>query len=153
MGDLYPFGGMMKYSIIIDPDREEEILIYAREKNPLVERLEELLSAAEVELLGYCGNEIATLSPLEVECFFLEDGRLFAMSGGKKYLLKQRLYQLEESVGGDFVKINQSCLVNVRAIDRFETKLGGALAVRLKCGYTDYVSRRQMRAVKEKFGI
>lgn len=153
MGDLAPFGGMMKYNIIIDPEREEEILIYAREKSALVERIEELICAAEVELVGYCGNEIASLSPLEIECFFLEDGKLFAMSGGKKYLLKQRLYQLEDSVGGDFVKINQSCLVSVRAIERFETKLGGALSVRLKCGYTDYVSRRQLKAVKEKFGI
>ena len=143
----------MKYSIFIDPEREEEILIYTREKNALIERIEELISGSNVELVGYRNDEITPLKPLDVECFFLEDGKTYAMCGGKKYNLRARLYQLEATVGDVFLKINQSCIVNVNAIEKFETSIGGALRVRLKCGYTDYVSRRQLRSVKQKMGM
>ena len=143
----------MKYTLIIDPEREEEIIIYAREKNALVEKIEELVDESRASLVGYFQDEIVTLKPFDVECFFVEDGKLYAISGGKKYALRERLYQLEAAVGDDFLKINQSAIVNVRAIEKFQTSVGGALRVRLKCGYTDYVSRRQMRAVKEKIKI
>ncbi len=143
----------MKYSLFIDPEREEEILIYARERNSLVERIERILAEDSLELLGFCGDEIVKLSPTEIECFFVEDGRLFALSGEKKYLIKQRLYQIEETLGADFLKINQSCIVNVSMIERFDTSLGGSLTVRLKSGYKDYVSRRQLKIVKERIGF
>ena len=147
------FGGKMKYSLFIDPEREEEIIIYAREKNSLVERIEEIIDRGEVDLVGYLQEEIVTLKPFAVECFFVEGGKLYAISGGKRYAMRERLYQLEAAVGDDFLKINQSAIVNVRAIEKFETSIGGSLRVRLKGGYTDYVSRRQLHAVKEKIGI
>jgi DNA-binding LytR/AlgR family response regulator len=143
----------MKYTIVIDPEREEEILIYAKSRSPLVERIEELIRESDVSLVAYCGDEIVTLSASEVECFFMESGKLYAMAKGKKFLLKQRLYAIEEITGSDFLKMNQSCIVNVNAIERFETKLGGALMVKMRCGYVDYVSRRQMKTVKNKIGM
>ena len=146
-------GGEMKYTVVIDPDREEEILIYAREKSPLIEKIEKLLDDRNADLVAYCGEEIVSFKADSAECFFVEKSRLFAIFRGKKYVLKQRLYQVEETVGEDFVKINQSCLVNVKAIEKFEMSVGGSLRVKLKCGYTDYVSRRQLKTVKEKIGI
>ncbi len=143
----------MKYSIFIDPARDEEVLIYAHEKNELVGRLERLLSEHDIELLGYLGDEIVKLEAREVECFFSEDGRVFADFCGKKYLVKERLYQLEERLGSEFLKINQSCVVNVSRIERFETSIGGSLMIRLKGGYRDYVSRRQLKIVKERIGF
>ena len=53
----------------------------------------------------------------------------------------------------NFVKINQSCIVNVNKIERFDTSVSGTLKVSLKNGYTDYVSRRQLKPIKERIGI
>ena len=55
--------------------------------------------------------------------------------------------------GSDFVKLNQSCIVNIKKIECFDASLGGALKVTLKNGYRDYVSRRQLKAVKERLGL
>ena len=65
----------MKYSIFIDPSRDEEVLIYAHEKNELVARLERLLSEDDVEFLGYFSDEIVKLTLDDIDCFFVEDGR------------------------------------------------------------------------------
>lgn len=143
----------MKYSISIDPEREEEVLIYARERSCLVERIEGLLKGDSAELLGYFGDEIVKLTPTQVECFFVEDGRVFAICKNNKYLIRQRLYQVEKGFGRSFLRINQSCIVNVDMIERFGTSIGGSLMVQLKGGYKDYVLRRQMKFVKERIGI
>ena len=67
----------MKYTLIIDPEREEEIVVYAHERSDTVERIEELLGKNEGELLGYLDDEIVNIRACETECFFLEDGRCF----------------------------------------------------------------------------
>ena len=67
--------------------------------------------------------------------------------------LKQRLYQVEDNLDKDFIKINQSTIANIRMIERFSVSIGGSLQVIFKNGYKDYVSRRQLKSVKERMGI
>ena len=143
----------MKYSIIIDKDRDEEVIIYAHSPNETVKRLEEILNQDSQELIGYCDDEMVIIIPDKVICFIVEDSRCYALTDKGKYLLKQRLYQIEEGLGERFVKINQSCIVNVKMIDCFKTSLGGSLMVIMKGGHRDYVSRRRLKAVKERIGF
>ena len=67
--------------------------------------------------------------------------------------MKKRLYQLEEQLGQDYMKINQSCLANISQISRFSASIGGSLEVVFRDGYKDYVSRRELKKVKERMGI
>ena len=143
----------MKYSILIDPGREEEIVIYAHEKTRLVERSEELILGDRDELIGYRDRGAVMLDAADVICFSVDDGKVCAVTKQEKLLVKQRLYQLEERFASDFLKINQSCLVRVDRIKRFDSSIGGALMVTLDGGYRDYVSRRQMKTVKERMGL
>ena len=143
----------MKYKIYIDREREEEILIYAHEKNHLVERIEELILEQQRDILAFGDGEVVRLCEDEIFCFVVEEGRVFALTERDKFQLKMRLYQLEEQFSDRFVKINQSCLVNVDKIARFDASIGGSLMVTLKNGYKDYISRRQMRTVKDRIGF
>lgn len=143
----------MKYKIYIDREREEEILIYAHEKNHLVERIEELILEQQRDILAFGDGEVVRLCEDEIFCFVVEEGRVFALTERDKFQLKMRLYQLEEQFPDRFVKINQSCLVNVDKIARFDASIGGSLMVTLKNGYKDYISRRQMRTVKDRIGF
>ena len=86
-------------------------------------------------------------------CFTVEESRVYAITKSGKWQLKCRLYNLEESLPQSFVKINQSCIANIKMIHRFDTSLSGALAVRFKNGYCDYVSRRNLKTVKERLGL
>lgn len=144
----------MKCTVIIDEGCEEEVRILARRRTPLVEALERIAASADAPpLMGFDGTRTAPLSVAEIVCFTVEDNRIFARTAGEKWLVKHRLYQLEESLGAEFLKINQSCLANPKKILRFEATVSGALRVVFAGGYTDYVSRRQMKTVKERFGF
>ena len=143
----------MKCKVFIDPACEESVLIYARERTPLVEKLEALVTSESALLMGYTDGEILPLSPDEIFGLTVEDGRVIALTARGRLRLRERLYVLEERLGEDFLRINQSCLVRISAIERFHASVGGALRVTLKNGFCDYISRRQLRHVKERMGL
>ena len=60
---------------------------------------------------------------------------------------------IEEMLDESFVKINQSCLGNVKKIARFDASIGGSLMVTFRNAHRDYVSRRQLKTVKERMHI
>lgn len=143
----------MKCRIIIDKNHEEEVIIYAHERNETVESIEKFVSAAHPELIGYSGKSAEKFSLSEIYCFTVEGNKVYALTKDDKLQIKQRLYQIEEIADESFVKINQSCIVKVKCIKRFDASVSGTLRVTLKNGYTDYVSRRQLKAVKERLGL
>lgn len=143
----------MKLKIIIDKDRDEEILVYAKKRTKLVDAVEQLVSENAFELIGYIDREAVRLSLPEVSCFVAEDNKIFALSGKDKLYLRCRLYQLEENLPENFIKINQSCIANIKNIERFDSSISGTLTVKFKNGYIDCVSRRNIRKIKERLGI
>ncbi len=143
----------MKLQIVIDTNRDEEILIYTHRKNPLVVEIEELVNNHSVDLIGYTENETVKLNLNDIYCFFTEDNKVYALTENEKFRLKSRLYQLEENLNNNFVKINQSCIANIKKIDRFKATVGGSLTVIFKNEYVDFVSRRNLKNVKERLGL
>lgn len=143
----------MKLRIVIDLNRDEEILIYSHKKTQLINEIEELVNNNSVDLIGYTENETVKLNLNDIYCFFTEDNKVYALTENEKYRLKSRLYQLEEKLNNNFVKINQSCIANIKKIDRFKATVGGSLTVIFKNGHIDYVSRRNLKNVKERLGL
>lgn len=144
----------MKYTTIIDPARDQEVIIYAHRKTPEIESLENYIRLMDTELLGY-GSEgqIIPLRPDEIACFTVEEGRVCALKGKEKLSVRLPLYALEEALGDGFLRINQSCLGNIRRMSRFDASIGGTLMVTFENGHRDYVSRRQLKTVKERMGM
>lgn len=143
----------MKYTVVIDKNREEEVVLYLREPSGLAEKIERLVMSENSDLIGYGEGKIIPLAHREIYAVYIEDGKLYASAEKEKLRLYERLYELEEKLGDGFVKINQSCIVSVGKIERFEVSTGGSLMVLMKNGYRDYVSRRQLKIVKERIGF
>ena len=144
----------MKHTTVIDPRREEEVVIYAKQRTREIAELESYLDRLDTELVGYGeSGQILPLRPAEVHCFTVEDGRVCALTDKERLTVRLPLYAIEEMLSEDFVRINQSCLGNVRRIARFDASIGGSLMVIFGNGHRDYVSRRQLKTVKERMGI
>ena len=143
----------VKLRIFFEKDRPQEVRAYLKEDGTFADRLRALCKEEDRPLVGYRGEEAVILDPMAVCCFITEEGKIFALTGRERLTVKSRLYQLEEELGQDFLKINQSCLASVKQIERFDASISGTLKVRFKNGYTDYVSRRCVKKVKERFGL
>ena len=143
----------MKCYTYINEDEEEKVLIYAHDRTRLVDDIESLVLSSEIDLTGSYDNEIIKIDINDVACFISENNKVYALVGHKKYQIKYRLYQIEELNLNMFIKINQSCLANKTKIKRFETTIGGALKVVFKNGYIDFISRRELKNVKNRMGL
>jgi DNA-binding LytR/AlgR family response regulator len=142
----------MDIKVIIDKTRSEEVLIYAHEKSELVAEIERLVAESNFELFGYKDNEARKLNLLSVNCFIIENNKVYALTHDKLQV-KARLYQVEAMLDENFIKINQSCIANIRQIEKVEGTFSGSLSVVFKNGYKDYISRRNLKNVKERLKL
>ena len=143
----------MKCYTYIEETTEEKVLIYAKERTKLIDEIESLVESVNIDLTGIFNDEIIKIDINDVICFLSENNKVFALINDKKYQIKQRLYQIEEMNLDNFIKINQSCLANKKKIKKFESTIGGSLKVVFKNGYVDYISRREVKNVKQRMGL
>ena len=143
----------MKCYTYSEETEEEKVLIYAKERTKLIDDIESLVISSDIDLTGTYNEEIVKINVNDVVCFISENNKVFALINDKKYQIRQRLYQIEEMNLNAFIKLNQSCLANKNKIKKFESTIGGALKVIFKNGYIDYISRRELKNVKQRMGI
>ena len=142
----------MKFKLIIDKEKDEEVIVTAKERSPLIDEIEALISKYTDRIPGYLDGEIKMLAVSEIECITVLDGKTYAIDAkNQQYRLKQRLYELEATLPASFIRINKSALANEKALDRFAVTYTGAVDAVFKCGYREYVSRRCFAQIKRRF--
>lgn len=146
----------MKYKLIIDRDAQEEIVATVNAPSSLTEEIENLIlrySGSEY-IIGFRDDEMRKLAFSEIECVITEDRKVIAIDAQcNKYIIKDRLYELEESLPSYFIRINKSALANEHRILRFDVTFSGGVDAVFACGYKEYVSRRCFAQIKRRYGI
>ena len=144
----------MKFRLIIDKSKEEEIAATVHGRSSLTDRIETLV----MQYIGsdripvFSEDEIKLLSLSETECIVSIDGKTFAVdSSGKKFRVKMRLYEIEEILPSYFIRINKSALANEKRLERFSVGFSGAVDAVFKSGYKEYVSRRCFAEIKRRY--
>ena len=144
----------MKYKLIIDNEREEEIIAVVRAPSALTEQIENLVrsySGADC-MMGYRDEEIRKLSFGEIECITVLDRKVIAIdTDGRKYRIQGRLRELEDSLPSYFIRINKSTLANEHRILRFDAAFSGGVDAVFQCGYREYVSRRCFAEIRRRY--
>ena len=142
----------MKFRLIINKEKDEEVVATVHHRSPLIDEIEALISRHTDRIPGYMDDEIKLLAVSEIECITVLDGKTYAIdSENKQYRLKSRLYELEATLPAYFIRINKSALANEKALDRFAVAYTGAVDAVFKCGYREYVSRRCFAQIKRRF--
>lgn len=142
----------MKFKLVIDREKDEEVVVTAHQRTALIDEIEALISKYTDRIPGYTEDDLKLLSISEIECITVLDGKTYAIDSKKRrYRLKQRLYELEVQLPPSFIRINKSTLANENCLDRFAVTYSGAVDAVFKCGYTEYVSRRCFAQIKRRF--
>lgn len=91
----------MKFRVILDKAKEEEVVATVHRRTNLIDEIEALILRDEQTdaLAAYQEDEIRLLELSDVECITADGGKVYAIADdGKRYLLKKRLYEIEESL-------------------------------------------------------
>ena len=99
------------------------------------------------------GSDIALLQMDEIFMFRVEDKQVKVYSENSEYLIKKPLYQVEETLSSDFVRISKTTIVNLKRIDRVAPSLKGMMFIELKNGLKDNISRKYLPDFKQALDL
>lgn len=144
----------MKFTMIIDKTKDEEVVATVHAPSPLTEKIETLVQqySAVDRVAAYTEDDMILLPFGQIECITVLDGKTYAIDvKGTRYRLKQRLYELEAILPASFIRINKSAIANENRLERFTASFSGAVDAVFRCGYKEYVSRRCFAAIKRRY--
>ncbi len=152
---------MIRYEFHQDPDLTEVVVhCYApkRDLNCLsLERYLSELNGQSLRLLGISDgeNKEAKLIDLDdVFRFYSVQKQVYAELKDSVWRIKSSLCKLEELCSAkDFVRINQGELINLSHVDRLDLSLSGVIGITLKNRTRCFVSRRSLKAFKQKISL
>ncbi len=146
----------MQVEIKIDDNCIEPKVIIITDKltDEINDILNTLSSKTPEVITGFYNDLAEILSPDDIIRIYAEDGKIFASVNSKEYILRQRLYELEEQLNKySFVRISNSEIINLKKVRNFDLSLSGTICVTLSDGTATYVSRRYVSKIKKVLGL
>ncbi|MCI7428079.1 MAG: LytTR family transcriptional regulator [Methanobrevibacter sp.] len=99
------------------------------------------------------GSDIALLEFSEIFMFRVEDKQVNVYTENQEYIIKKPLYQVEETLTSDFVRISKTTIVNLKKIKRVAPSLKGMMFIELKNGLKDNISRKYLSEFKRALDL
>lgn len=95
-------------------------------------------------------NKIYFINLEKVICFFSKDKYNYVRTKEGTYKIKYKLYELEEIFKDkDFIRISNSCIINIKQVECFDTSILGTVIVKLKDNTQETVSKRNFAQIKK----
>lgn len=145
----------MKVKIVIEPDLVEDYTeIHVREITEEINRLSEFIQNKEQVITGTDENErIVVIDEADIVSIHAEKKWCHIYTDTENYSCRKRLYEIENMLSKDYMRISKSIIVNLRKIESVEAVFNGMLLLRMKNGSKEYVSRTYLPKMKEYLGI
>lgn len=146
----------MQVEVKIDSTCEEPKIVILTDKmtdeiSALIKRISE--ETPQV-ISGFRNDALEILEQSKILRIYASAGKIYATTTGGEYILRLRLYELEERLDkNQFVRISNSEIINLREVRSFDLSFTGTICVSLSDGTVTYVSRRYVKKIKQVLGI
>ena len=142
----------MKVNLFVSKDVEEPYAeIHTSELNENITKAMSILENDESnELLAVKkDSDIALLEYDDIFMFRVENKQVNVFTKDYDYIIKKPLYQIEENLNSDFVRISKTTIVNLKKIKRVAPSLRVMMFIELKNGLKDNISRKYLPNFKQ----
>ncbi|MBQ8935821.1 MAG: LytTR family transcriptional regulator [Oscillospiraceae bacterium] len=146
----------MQIKIEIDPSVTEPrvIVLTGRMTDEVNDILRRLSEESPQMIAGFREEEVHLLEQSQLYRVYAEGGKVYGVTKDSAYVLRLRLYELEERLDGrQFVRISHSEIVNLKMVKSFDLSFAGTICVTLRDGTVTYVSRRYVSKIKKILGL
>ena len=146
----------MKVNLFVSRDIEEPYAdIHTDELTDNISKAINILESEDsAKLLAVKnGSDIALLELEDVFMFRVEEKQVKVCTENKDYVIKKALYQVEETLTEDFVRISKTTIVNLKKIQRVAPSLKGMMFIELKNGLKDNISRKYLPDFKNALDL
>ena len=148
--------GKLQVEVKIDSAYEEpKVIVLTSSMTEEVNRLVKKLSEDFPKMLaGIRNDRCELLEQTEIIRIYAASGKVYAVTAKGEYVLRRRLYELEEQLAGSsFVRISNSEMINLKKVEHFDLSFTGTIYVKLSNQTSAYVSRRYVSKIKTMLGI
>ncbi|MBG9773845.1 LytTR family DNA-binding domain-containing protein [Brevibacillus laterosporus] len=145
----------MQIKLIIDENvKETEIHIHTNAYTNEIEQVMRYFESSNTEVIdGYVQQQIYMLKIIDIYFVYSEGSKVYFSTDEDEYESKRKLYELEDLLKKNFVRVNKSTLVNVSKISFMKMEKIGMMQLVMDNGSTAHVSRMYLKALKKRLGI
>lgn len=146
----------MEVEIKIDNNCKEPHVLIITDKitDEVTELVKKLSEDTPQMIVGVNDDKLTVIDQNDLIRIYANDGKVLAVTKGDEYLLKLRLYEVEERLDKKtFVRISKSEIINLKMVKGFDLGITGTICVTMKNGITTYVSRRYVSKIKQVLGL
>lgn len=146
----------MQIEIKMDDNyKEPKIIIMTDKMTDEVNDIVKKLSEEQPQLIaGFKDDSVQVIEPSSIYRVYAQSGKVFAETNKGNYLLRLRLYEVEERLEKfSFVRISNSDIINLKKVKSFDLSFAGTICITLSNGTVTYVSRRTVSKIKKLLGI
>lgn len=135
--------------------KEPKIIIVTDKITDEVNDIIKKLSDKQLHVIaGFKEDSVEVIDPSNIYRIFAQSGKVFAETDKGNYVLRLRLYEVEERLEKlSFVRISDSDIINLKRVKGFDLSFVGTICVTLSNGSVTYVSRRKVAKIKQLLGI
>ncbi|MDD3338716.1 MAG: LytTR family DNA-binding domain-containing protein [Lachnospiraceae bacterium] len=144
----------MQVNVEIEPScKVPYATIHASQMNGEIQRIIEFFSSGKPPITVQNENRFIILQPEEIYMVRVENGSTMVYGKKEKYYSRNRLYELKEQLGRQFMQIAKGTLINLSYMDSVESGFSGTLLLKLKNSCSEYVSRKYLPDFKNYLGL
>jgi len=148
-------GGVLEYEIEISSKiKRPYVVIHTNEITDEIQNLIKILKNESRHVLTLKDGEKFSVLPLnDIYMVRVEEKEVMVYCEDKKYISKKRLYELEESLGNDFLRISKSTIINLNHIKNVVPSFKGVMYLNMKNGSSGIISRKYLPEFKRRLGL
>ena len=144
----------MKLELNIDEKVKETLVVVSANKiDKEVQNLINYIEYSSEYLIGIVEDKASIIDIGEIIRVYIEDRKTFVVTLKDTYVVKKKLYEVENMVTRNFIKISQSEIANIKFIKNLDFSNTGTIVINYKNSDISYVSRRMIKEFKLKLGI
>lgn len=134
---------------------EPKIIILTASITEEINNIVQKLSVDNPRIItGSKNGKVEVLEQNDLIRIFSCNNKVFALTNNGEYLLRFRLYEMEERLDpSQFVRISNSEIINLKKVKNFDLNFTGTICVKLINETVTYVSRRYVSKIKKILGI
>ena len=144
----------MKVELNIDKKFGETIVIISTNKvNDEIQNLVNYIENKEDYFIGVSGGKVRLLNTEDIIRVYVEDRKVYVVTVEGRFIVRKKLYEVQNTLTKDFIKISQSEIANIKYIHSLDLGLRGTIVISYKNSDISYVSRRMLKEFKMKLGL
>lgn len=144
----------MKVELNIDKKFGETIVTISTNKvNDEIQNLVNYIENKEDYFIGVLGGKVRLLNTEDIIRVYVEDRKVYVVTVEGRFIVRKKLYEVQNTLTKDFIKISQSEIANIKYIHSLDLGLRGTIVISYKNSDISYVSRRMLKEFKMKLGL